>query len=241
MNAQNRDRIRDWALARSRAARRAALALAARWQDDRRGAALVQFVVVLPVFVLVAWGMYGLFTVMASRDTLCESAWEAARYLQVEAPHFPTDDLSYDYPEGWKRVAVEIMNEELLSRTHTNLYPIDPVDVDIQPPWKPRSPEDTMQVSRDEVINNRFEIKVSKTITNPLGTMLGVDPGLSKINLTCRSSGFFEGPPLEPTNSQRNQGKNRCEEPRDRCGPCPGCTPTVVGENTPTVCPTCRP
>lgn len=32
-----------------------------------------------------------------------------------------------------------------------------------------------------------------------------------------------------------------CRPPLERCAPCPGCTPTVVGAHTPTVCPICRP
>lgn len=217
-----------------------------RWNADLRGASLVQFVVVLPIFVMIVFGLYGVFTVMSSRDTLCEATYEASRYLQVEGPQFSTDNPDFDeYPADWIRVATDIINQELASRTFTNLYPILASDVSIDPPNLRNSPKDTIEV-RDNPIgvveNAWFTVKVTKTISNPLGTLLGTDPGLSTIKLSCKSTGFFEGPPIGPTKpGQGGGGPNRCEEPVDRCRRCPGCTPTTVDEGTPTVCPICRP
>jgi len=217
-------------------------ALLGRWQADLRGASLVQFVVVLPVFLIIILGLYSLFTVMSSRDSLCESAWEAARYLQVEGPHFPADDPLYDYPGGWERVATDIINQSLASRTFTSLAPVQLGDVDITPDSIRHSPADTVEVRNDPigaVENAWFTLHVRKTITTPFGAWLGEEPGLGTLNLSCKSTGYFEGPPLGPTQPGQGGGGN-CPQPRRPCDVCPGCTATTVGRNTPTVCPDCR-
>jgi Flp pilus assembly protein TadG len=217
-----------------------------RWNADLRGASLVQFVVVLPVFVVIVVGLYAVFTVMSARDTLCEATYEASRYLQVEGPHFSTDNPDFDeYPADWIRVATDIINQELASRTHTELYPVLSSDVSIDPPNLRNSPKDTIEV-RDNPIgvveNAWFTVKVTKAITNPMGAMLGTDPGLATIKLSCKATGFFEGPPIGPTKpGSGGGGPNRCEQPVNQCRRCPGCTPTTVGAGTPTECPTCRP
>jgi len=218
--------------------------LAGRWRDDKQGATAVQFIVVLPVFVLVIMGLYSVFVVLSARETMCEAAYEAARYLQIEAPHFPADDPEYtDYPDDWQRIAIEIVNQELASRTHTNLYPVGPGEVELFPLQKPRSPEDTLQVSAAEVDNNRFTVKVRKAISNPMGVMLGSDEGLGVINLSCTASGFYEGPPVAPTRPGQDRGGRGCDEGAlPDCPPNPGFTDTPEpGAGTPTVCPICEP
>ncbi len=220
-----------------------------RWLDDQGGATLVQFIAVLPAFVLVVIGAYAMFKVMASRDTLCESAWEASRYLQVEGPHFPEDgvgeggeDLSY--PDGWRNIAVDIMNQELASRTMVELYPIEESNVELWPPDKPTSPESTIRDGRAVLDENLFYLQVTKPITNPLGMLFDLpnaDPGM--INLTCRIGGFYEGPPVEPTllRPPNNAGPG-CDPPRQDCPVNPGYTDTPVPrDGTPTVCPICNP
>lgn len=217
--------------------REVAAVLLHRWRQDHSGATLVQFIVVLPVFVVVMMGLYSVFTVMSSRDMLCQAAWEASRYLQVEGPHFPDAEPAYAYPDGWEAIAREIVNQELTSRTYSTLYPVDKVD--ISPDIQRSSPKDSLSVSAAEVDNGRFEVQVSKAITNPMAIMMGIDPGLAKINLTCRVGGFYEGPPVGPTNTGR--GPSGCVPPRLVCEPNRGetNTPTPRRDET-SVCPTCR-
>lgn len=217
--------------------RAVAMTLFHRWRADRSGATLVQFIVVLPVFVVVIMGLYAVFTVMSSRDMLCQAAWEASRYLQVEGPHFPDGEPAYAYPDGWEAIAREIVNQELTSRTYASLYPVDKVD--ISPDIHRSSPKDSLSVTAAEVDNGRFEVQVSKAITNPMGIMLGIDPGLEKINLTCRVGGFYEGPPVGPTDTGR--GPTGCDPPRLVCEPNRGETSTPTPRRDETrVCPTCR-
>lgn len=216
-----------WAMARAETRR---------WHGDRSGATLVQFIVVLPVFIMVVIGMYGVFTVMSSRDMLCQAAWEASRYLQVEGPFFPDNDPAYNYPDGWESIARQIVDQQLASRTYTLLYPVDKVD--ITPDIIRTSPKDSLAVSPAEVDNGRFEIQVSKAITNPMGVMLGVDPGLEKINLTCKVGGFYEGPPVGPTDTGRGQAG--CPRVSVQCPPNRGETNTPTPRRgDPTQCPVC--
>jgi hypothetical protein len=219
-----------------------------RWREDRNGAALVQFIAILPLLILLMFGLYAVFQVMGARDTLCEATFEAARYLQVEGPHFPADDPTFEYPVGWENIATEIINQELASRTMVGLYPVERADVDIWPESVRRSPPDTLTVSREEVENNLFFIRATKAITNPLYGSLGGAIDISEdnggmIRLTCRRSAFYEGPPVEPTLLSRGPSSpNRCPQPRALCRLCPGCTATPPPQDgTPTVCPDCRP
>jgi hypothetical protein len=225
-----------------------------RWWRDRRGAALVQFMVVLPAMVFLVLSLVSLFGVMAVRDTLCEATHQAGRYLQVEGPHFDADDPSFQYPLGWERIAWQIIDQELASRTLTNLRLEAGKDVvDIWPDDPRRSPKDTIELQDDPQIVNQalFYVKATKVITIPYGGWLKLpspdapDTELpaGQMRLSCRTGAYYEGPPIEPTRQSRGpKPVDECDEPRNMCQPCPGCTNTPSpGDGTPTVCPICRP
>src|SRR6187551_2781641 len=109
-----------------------------RVRHDTTGAALVQFVVVLPVFVLIVVGLWSMYQVFSAQQTLCDAVWESSRYLQVEGPLL--DDNIYAYPDGWQNLALGIINTELKSNASVNLGPLIDGDVVISPPQKPHSP-----------------------------------------------------------------------------------------------------
>lgn len=214
-----------------------------RWRRDESGAALVQFVVVLPVFVLVVVGLWAIFQVYSAHQTLCEAVWEASRYLQVEGPYFGEAIL---YPNGWEQEALEIINTELKSNAAINIAPVVIDNVDIKPDAQPKAPEDTTEVSADTVPNSWFFVKASTTITNPLALFVpGTGPG-GALNLTCKGTAFWEGAPLGPTNPQ--EGGGGCPDvPRGQW-----CTRVPPGQPTPEPtecppgypycgCPVCRP
>ena len=225
-----------------------------RWWRDRRGAALVQFMVVLPAMIFLILSLVSLFGVMAVRDTLCEATHQAGRYLQVEGPQFPTDDPAFQYPVGWERIAWQIIDQELASRTLTNLRLQTGTDeVDIWPDDPRRSPLDTIELHTDpQIVNDAlFYVKATKVITIPYGGWLklpnpdapDMELPAGQMRLSCRTGAFYEGPPIEPTRQSRGpKVPNSCRPPIRRCAPCPGCTQTPVpGDGTPTVeCPTCR-
>lgn len=225
-----------------------------RWRRDTRGAALVQFVVALPAMLFLLLSLTSLFGVLSARDTLCRATETAGRYLQVEGPHFPTDDPELSYPVGWERIAWKIIDQEMASRTLTDLRLVPGTDlVSIWPPDPRRSPPDTIELQNDPQIVNQalFYVRASKVITIPFGGWLKLpnpdnpDEELpaGKMRLSCRTGAYYEGPPIEPTSQSRGpKSPVDCPEPRRLCDPCPGCTQTPVpGDGTPTQCPTCRP
>lgn len=228
--------------------RRALLGL---WRD-RRGAALVQFIVALPAMIFLLLSLTSLFGVLSARDTLCKATEQAGRYLQVEGPHFPTDDPELSYPVGWERIAWKIIDQEMASRTVANLRLVPGTDlVDIWPDDPRRSPPDTLELQDDPQIVNQalFYVRASKVITIPFGGWLQLpspdnpDESLpaGQMRLSCRTGAFYEGPPISPTKQSRGpKSPAECPEPRKICDRCPGCTPTTVGDGTPTVCPDCR-
>lgn len=227
-----------------RTALRRTEALARRARRDDSGAALVQFVVVLPVFVLIVIGLWAMFQVFSAQQTLCEAVWESSRYLQVEGPRLPDDQFSY--PDGWEDLALGIINTELKSNANIPVGPLVVGDVVISPDAKPSSPEDSKAVSADNVPNNWFFVRASTVISNPLAVLVpGTAPG-GGLKLTCKSTAFYEGPPTGPTNQSDNPGGEDCREPARFCTQVsppgsPTLTPTACPPGEQNCCPVCRP
>lgn len=223
------------------------------WRD-RRGAALVQFMIVLPAMIFLILSLVSLFGVLSMRDTLCKATEQAGRYLQIEGPLFPTDDPEFQYPDGWERIAWKIIDQEMASRTLTDMRLIPGTDlVDIWPDDPRSSPKDTIELQNDPQIVNQalFYVRATKVITIPMGGWIKLpDPNTAdaelpwgRMRLSCRTGAFYEGPPIEPTKQSRGpKPVVDCPEPRQLCRPCPACTNTPSpGDGTPTVCPICRP
>lgn len=209
------------------------------WDADVRGAALVQFIAVLPLFLVIVIGVWALYQAYASQQTLCEATWQAARYLLVEGPLLPEDQ--YPYPDGWARVATDIINSEIKSQTTLPIKPLEVSQVTISPSTKPFAPTDITQVRDVNVPNSWFFVQAQTEVKNPMAMFLpgqGTDGNLS---LVCKRTGYFEGPPIGPTQGPKKPPR-RCPSPPKRCpratvGPPPPANATA----TPTVeCP-CEP
>lgn len=210
-----------------------------RWREDVAGASLVQFIVVLPVFVLIVVGLWAMYQVYSAQQTLCEAVWHSSRYLQVEGPLLDTE--RYPYPDGWERLAVGIINTEITSNTAIEIKQLVEGDVIITPRDARQAPQNTIDVSADTVSNSWFFVQAKTVITNPLAIFVpGTGPG-GALNLTCKGTAFYEGPPIGPTNEQG--GVRPCPPPNVECTrppPGPTVTPTACppGEQC---CPVCRP
>lgn len=80
---------------------------------DKRGSTLIQFVLVLPIFVILVFGSYEIWKLVHLKQTLEAATIQATRYLSVEGPYldtFPGDWQS----RAWTYVAQELDNEPLL-------------------------------------------------------------------------------------------------------------------------------
>lgn len=196
------------------------------WWHDRRGAAAVQFIVVLPVFALIFVGLWAFFSVYSARDAICDATDEARDYLQVEGPRFP---LEWTYPADWQLQAQHIVESELKSHQWYDLVPVASDEVLIFPPEVRRSPQNMSEVSKEEVRNNWFFVRVTKAITNPMAIFMPDAEGELRrtITLSCQSTGFYEGDPIQPTQGAPPGGR-ACPADPDKCtpGPPPGATPT---------------
>jgi hypothetical protein len=213
-----------------------------RARHDTTGAALVQFVVVLPVFVLIVVGLWSMYQVFSAQQTLCDAVWESSRYLQVEGPLL--DDNIYAYPDGWQKLALGIINTELKSNASINLGPLIDGDVLISPPQKPHSPQDSEDVLPENVQNNWFFVKATTVITNPLAVFVpGTAPG-GGLRLTCKGTAFFEGPPTSPTVQGGGGKPPDCRPPNQQCtavSPPGGPTSTQDCPPGERCCAVCRP
>jgi hypothetical protein len=210
------------------------------WWRDVQGAALVQFLTVLPVLVLVIIGIWALYGAYSAQQTLCEATWQATRYLTVEGPQLKDQD--YPYPAAWAQIATDIINTELKSSMTIPIKPIDVSQVEISPNTKPNSPQDMPEVRADNVPNNWFFVKASTTITNPLAVFVPGQGPDGTLALSCKRTGYFEGQPLSPTQGPAKGRKPPCKKcpiPK-KCTPGP--QPTVDPNSTPEDCPCpCRP
>ena len=172
---------------------------------------------VLPVFALIFVGLWAFFSVYSARDALCDATDEARDYLQIEGPRFPLD---WVYPLDWQMQAVLIVESELKSHQWYDLVPVASNEVLIFPPEARRSPKDMSEVSKDEVRNNWFFVRVTKAITNPIAIFMpGADGDLKRtLTLSCQSAGFYEGDPIGPT-------AGPVRGPGPQCPPPPQCPP----------------
>ena len=200
--------------------------LAQAWRDDRRGATLVQFVAVLPVFILIIVGVWSLFVILNAHQRLCEATTEAARYLQVEAPYFEDGTV---YPDDWIPIATDIINTELRSNALSR-FQVSSADVLIGPPGDRRAPADQSEVSDVRLRDQWFYVRASGGVTNPLAFLYN-DLTTNQIKFACQSTGYWETEPLKSTD-------DRVVKPN-----CPSKIPECTAGPPPTECfgPNCPP
>jgi hypothetical protein len=214
------------------------LGVVGHWWEDRRGAAAVQFIAVLPVFAIIVIGFWAFYGVYSTRDALCDATDEARDYLQVEGPRFPVDTIIY--PAGWEAEAQRIIESELRSHQWYDLLPVAQDEVYIWPEGERRAPQEMEEVSVEELRNNLFFVRVTKTVTNPVAIFMPDETGTPRrtLTLTCQSTGFYEGNPIGPTGGP---GRRDCPRPRENCTPGPEPTECTGPNCEPTPeCPVCE-
>lgn len=219
--------------------------LARRWHSDRSGASLVQFIAVLPAFVVIVYGTFTVWSVMSARDRLCNAAWQAARYLQVEGPRFPEEAR---YPDDWAAVALDFLKEEAAGSELLASRPLDLSNVTIWPAaggsgpgGAPRPPESAEDSTVEAVEQAQFAVRFTVEMPHPFPRFWAGKPdeteeekdARSLMTLTCQRFAYVEMPPIGAT--ARTRGRNcpgRCDDdlrctagppPTPTPDPCPGC------------------
>jgi hypothetical protein len=205
----------------------------------------VQFIAVLPLFILIVAGLWMFFQAYSARQTLCDAVWEASRYLQVEGPYLPEDE--FPYPAGWEQLAVDIINTELKSNAVTPLALVDVSKVDITPDTPRQSPADPSQVTFDRVPDAWFFVHATSSFSSPVGVFIPDTVTGGRVELSCKATGFFEGEPVGPTPDPRGGRSPGCRPTNRQCtpgAPTPGPTPTCIrspADQDDPCCPVCRP
>ena len=203
-----------------------------RWYLDRRGAATAQFVIVVPAFAIISIGLWSVYSVYAAQQSLCEGTREAARYLQVEAPQMKEDE--FPYPSAWEAEAVKIVNSYIKSSPMLPITPLDVTQIKVtsgtntQSQVKPMSPKEMSEVRDVNVSQYWFFVAASASISNPISYLFTDNSG-GNLNLTCRRTAYFEGPPIGPT--------LLASGPKKKCPPVQPCPPNATAEPTVTPCP----
>jgi hypothetical protein len=198
------------------------------WRADKSGATLVQFIAVLPVLVLITVGMWSLFQMYSAQQTLCEGTWQAARYLQVEGPHFDED---VGYPGGWIPYATDIINTELKSNAMTKMEITDS-DVTIFPQAMRVPPQEQAESRADKVTDAWFFVRASVDVPNPLAFLVNSEGEDGTLRITCQKTAYYETEPLRSTDSSHAEDP-LCPQPPPLCTAGP--PPTVChGPNCPT-------
>jgi hypothetical protein len=173
------------------------------WREDRDGAALVQFIAILPVMALIIIGMWSMYQMYTVQQNLCEGVWQAARYLQVEGPYF---DEGVAYPSGWIPYAVEIINTELRSNVLFNDLEVKPEDVTIMPQAMRTPPQEQAESRADKVPDVWFFVRAAVDVPNPIAFLLpdqGEEPGTLRIQ--CQKTAYYEVEPLRSTDISHSE------------------------------------
>lgn len=207
--------------------------LVQRWHRDRSGATLVQFVAILPAFVLLVYGTYVGWQVMSARERLCNAAWQASRYLQVEGPRFP-DEMQW--PDDWKKVALDFLKEEAVGSPLLEAQVLDLPNVNV---WsnngsasEPKAPESGDASTVQAVDDAQFGVSFTVDIPHPLLRLWNnpdaTEPeklARSRLKLSCQRLAYAEGPPFGATAAARGRSCPRCNP--QPCPPGPPITPTA--------------
>lgn len=103
------------------------------WVLDQRGSTLTQFVLVLPIFLVLLYGSFAVWKVALAKQSLASGTYQAARYLSVEGRYL-------DYTGEWEYAARVIIVHEL--ENNSLLRPLPQPAISFEPFSKPKCPEE---------------------------------------------------------------------------------------------------
>jgi hypothetical protein len=83
------------------------------FDDDQRGSTLIQFVLVLPIFMLLILGSYELWKLVAIKQRLEAATVQATRYLMVEGRFVLSSSGPGAFPGEWEALAREIIVNQM--------------------------------------------------------------------------------------------------------------------------------
>ena len=187
------------------------------WVWGQRGSALIQFVLVLPLFLILIFGSFAVWKVVSAKQSLVSGTYQAARYLSVEGrflDYYPDPD---DYLDDWEDVARIIVISEL--ENNSLLRPLPQPIISFDRPSRPQCPkEDAINDPMTHLEDALFTVQAEITLPWPVRIPF-LDP--ETITLVEKRTSYIECKPI--------------------FGPAPTLTPTPTPMPTPTPTPTPAP
>lgn len=155
------------------------------WRLDQGGSALIEFVLVLPLFLILVFGSFAVWRIISAKQTLASGTYQAARYLSVEGRFL-------DYPEEWEHAARVIIAREL--ENNSLLRPLPEPVIEFEPPLRPECPEeDAVENPWPYLQRALFTIKVGITLPWP-ARIPYLDP--EAITLVEKRTSYIECDPI---------------------------------------------
>jgi len=152
---------------------------------SQRGSTLIQFVLVLPLFLVLIFGSFAVWKVVSAKQSLISGTYQAARYLSVEGRYL-------DYPGEWQYAAGVIIVREL--ENNSLLRPLPQPIISFEPPFQPRCPQadavnDPMPQLEGALFTVRAEIMLPWPVRIPF-----LDP--ETITLVEKHTSYIECEPI---------------------------------------------
>lgn len=158
------------------------------WVVGQRGSALIEFVLVLPLFLILIFGSFAVWKIVSAKQSLASGTYQAARYLSVEGRFL------YYYPDDWEDVARIIITSEL--ENNGLLRPLPQPIISFEPSFRPRCPKedavnDPMPYLKDALFTVRAEITLPWPVRIPF-----LDPETETITLVEKRTSYIECKPI---------------------------------------------
>jgi hypothetical protein len=112
------------------------------WVLGQRGGALIEFVLVLPLFIILVFGSFAVWKVVSAKQSLASGTYQAARYLSVEGRFLDYAPDLDDDPDDWQDAARVIIVRELENNSLLRPLPQPVITIESRnPPSPPKCPE----------------------------------------------------------------------------------------------------
>lgn len=150
------------------------------WQD-RRGTTVIQFVLVLPIFLLLLFGAYELWRLVAIKQRLEAATIQATRYLMVEGRFLIAPHRAGAFPYEWENLAREIIVDQLVDDPLVGGALANSVQVVVDTPTRfaPTCPGGGFDAPVNRLRNAQFSVTAALRIPSPLRIpFLGVAEGI---------------------------------------------------------------
>jgi len=162
------------------------------WKLDQRGTVLIQFVLVLPLLLILILGSFAVWKVVSAKQSLASGTYQAARYLSVAGKYLNYAPDADDDPDDWQDAARIIIASEL--ENNSLLRPLPQPSVSFDRPSRPRCPnEDAINDPMPHLEDALFTIWAGVTLPWPVHIPF-LDP--ETITLVEKHTSYIECEPI---------------------------------------------